>query len=100
VLGPDHPETLTARHNIAMRTKQAGDLRGAVEQLAAVYDDRVRVLGPQHPDTIITCKNLDSYRDSLTTFVLIVARGAGQKPGPRPQGRKGPERARRRRPRS
>jgi hypothetical protein len=97
-LGADHPETLTGRHNIAMWGKQAGDLRGAVEQLAAVHDDRARVLGPQHPDTIITRENLDRYRDSLTTSVLIVALGDGQKLGQRPQSREGPKSARRRRP--
>ena len=34
VLGPEHPDTLTARHNLARWTERAGDAAGARDQLA------------------------------------------------------------------
>ncbi|SOE33810.1 Tetratricopeptide repeat-containing protein [Streptomyces sp. OK228] len=53
-LGPDHPDTLAARHHLASMQVQAGDAAGAVAAFAELLDDRVRVLGPDHPDTVAT----------------------------------------------
>jgi hypothetical protein len=58
VLGPEHPETLTARHNLAYWTGTAGDAAGARDQLAALLPIRERVLGPEHPQTLSTRHNL------------------------------------------
>ena len=58
VLGPEHPNTLTARHNLAYWTGQAGDAAGARDQLAALLPIRERVLGPEHPQTLTTRHNL------------------------------------------
>jgi hypothetical protein len=46
VLGPEHPHTLTTRHNLALWTGQAGDAAGARDQYAALLPIRERVLGP------------------------------------------------------
>ena len=50
--GPEHPDTLITRDNLACWTGQAGDAAGARDQLAALLPIRERVLGPEHPDTL------------------------------------------------
>ena len=47
--GPDHPDTLTARHSLAFWTGEAGDAAGARDQFAVLLPIRERVLGPEHP---------------------------------------------------
>ena len=49
VLGPEHPDTLTTRNQLARWTGEAGDAAGARDQLAALLPIRERVLGPEHP---------------------------------------------------
>ena len=44
--------------NLASWTGEAGDASGARDQYAALLPDRVRVLGPDHPNTLITRRNL------------------------------------------
>ena len=56
--GPEHPETLAARRNLAGWTGRAGDAAGARDQYAALLPLRERVLGPEHPDTLRTRGNL------------------------------------------
>jgi hypothetical protein len=51
VLGPEHPDTLTARGNLAHCTGAAGDAAGARDQFAALLPIEERVLGPEHPET-------------------------------------------------
>ena len=58
VLGPDHPDTLTIRNNLAGAYKSAGRLAEAIELYEQVLADRVRVLGPDHPDTLTVRNNL------------------------------------------
>ena len=58
VLGPDHPDTLTTRHNQASWTGQAGDPATARDLLTALLPDLTRVLGPDHPDTRNTLRVL------------------------------------------
>ncbi|KIQ66152.1 hypothetical protein TR51_00110 [Kitasatospora griseola] len=50
--GPDDPDTLLARHNLAYWTGAAGDACSAVEAFAALVEDRHRVQGPDDPDTL------------------------------------------------
>ena len=56
--GPEHPDTLGARHDLARWTGEAGDAAGARDQLAALLPIRERVQGPEHPDTLATRHNL------------------------------------------
>ena len=51
---PDHPRTLSARHELAHWTGQAGDPAAARDQFADLLPIRERVLGPEDPETLIT----------------------------------------------
>ncbi|MGW7106547.1 tetratricopeptide repeat protein [Streptomyces xanthophaeus] len=62
VLGPDHPDTLTTRHNLAQWSGMARDPAGAAAAVAALLPDRVRVLGADHPDTLTTRNELADWR--------------------------------------
>jgi hypothetical protein len=58
VLGPEHPQALIARANLAGWTGEAGDAAGARDQLAALLPLRERVSGPEHPSTLTDRANL------------------------------------------
>jgi Tetratricopeptide repeat len=58
VLGPDHPNTMGSRNNLAAAYRAAGRAAEAIplhEQTLAAYE---RVLGPDHPDTLSSRNNL------------------------------------------
>ena len=59
-LGPDHPDTLTTRHNLANSYRSAGRIEEAIALEQAVLADRERILGPDHPNTLTTRHNLAS----------------------------------------
>ena len=61
VSGPTHPDTLTARANLARFTGEAGDPAAARDQYTALLPHREEVLGPTHPDTLITRSNLAHF---------------------------------------
>ena len=52
VSGPEDPDTLAARGNLAFWTGQAGDPASARDQYAALLPVRERVSGAEHPDTL------------------------------------------------
>ena len=54
VLGPDAPDTLTTRNNLASWLGQAGQVEAAVEQSRALLADQQRVQGPDAPGTLAT----------------------------------------------
>ena len=54
VLGPEHPDTLATRGDLAYWSGEAGDAAGARDQYAALLAVNERVLGPEHPDTLAT----------------------------------------------
>ncbi|TQM82448.1 NB-ARC domain-containing protein [Saccharothrix saharensis] len=56
--GPDHPDTLASRHNLAGAYESAGDLGRAIPLYEAVLADVERVLGPDHPSTLASRNNL------------------------------------------
>jgi tetratricopeptide (TPR) repeat protein len=58
VLGKDHPETLTSRHNLAGAYQSAGQVDQAITLYEQVLTDRRRVLGENHPDTLASRNNL------------------------------------------
>ncbi|SEO98883.1 Tetratricopeptide repeat-containing protein [Actinacidiphila rubida] len=53
-LGADHPDTLTARGDLALWRGEAGDHAGAAAAFADLLADRLRVLGADHRDTLST----------------------------------------------
>ena len=58
VLGEDHPDTLTTRHNLAYCYQEAGRTDEAIDLYENLVPDRIRVLGEDHPDTLTTRHNL------------------------------------------
>ena len=65
VLGPDHPDTLTSRNNLAVAYRDAGRTAEAITLHEQTLADRERVLGPDHPDTLTSRNNLAlAYRDA------------------------------------
>jgi hypothetical protein len=61
VLGPEHPDTLTARHELAYRTREAADLAAARDLLAELLPVSERVLGPEHSRTLAIRGNLGRW---------------------------------------
>ena len=58
VLGPDHPDTLTSRDNLAADYHDAGRFDEAISLHEQVLAASERVLGPDHPDTLQSRNNL------------------------------------------
>jgi hypothetical protein len=59
--GPEHPDTLGARSELARWTGDAGDAAAARDEFAALLPIRERVLGPEDRDTLTTRHNLAYY---------------------------------------
>ena len=62
VLGPDHPDTLGARFNLAYWRGEAGDAAGAATAFKEMLTDFLRVLGPDHRYTLAAEGNLARWR--------------------------------------
>ena len=62
ILGPDHPDTLTTRLDLAFWRGEAGNPADAVEALEDLLADRIRVLGTAHPDALITRNKIAHWR--------------------------------------
>src|ERR1051326_6239053 len=56
--GPDHPNTLGSRNNLAVAYESAGALGKAIPLYQATLADCERVLGPDHPNTLGSRNNL------------------------------------------
>ncbi|WP_460429080.1 tetratricopeptide repeat protein [Amycolatopsis oliviviridis] len=61
-LGPDHPDTLSARSYLATWRGHIGDPAGAATAYEELLADRLRVLGPDHPDTLAARSNHATWR--------------------------------------
>ncbi len=59
VQGPDHPDTLAARSEIAIEMVRRGKLAGAEAEFRDILAVRLRVQGPNHPSTLETSKVVD-----------------------------------------
>jgi hypothetical protein len=57
---PDHPDTLEARHELARMRAAQGSTTKAREELQAVLAAKIRVLGPEHPSTELTAREIES----------------------------------------
>ena len=58
MLGPEHPDTLTARANLARSYLSAGRTGEAIAIFEELVADHERLLGPEHPDTLNARANL------------------------------------------
>ena len=62
-LGPDHPNTLASRNNLAGTYRDAGRLDKAIALYEQTLEDSIRVLGTDHPSTLVSRNNLaGAYR--------------------------------------
>ena len=57
-LGPDHPNTLTSRHNLALAYQSAGHVDEAIALNEATLKQFESKLGPDHPETLRIRNNL------------------------------------------
>ena len=80
ILGPDPPDTLASRNNLAGAYESAGRLDEAITLYEQVLADRTHILGPDHPDTLATRNNLAcTYRsagrldEAITHFEEVLA---------------------------
>jgi len=65
VLGPDHPDTISARNNLARAYRATGRVADAIPLVQQTLATRERLLGADHPSTITSRNNLASaYRAS------------------------------------
>ena len=65
MLGGTHPDTLTARNNLATAYQDAGRLEEAIPLLERTLTDAEQVLGGTHPDTLGSRNNLaTAYQDA------------------------------------
>ncbi|KUM99103.1 hypothetical protein AQI95_40670 [Streptomyces yokosukanensis] len=72
-LGSEHPDTLTARHNLALSYGQAGRTHEAIALLEQVLAEREQLLGSEHPDTLTARHNLAlSHAQAGRTHEAIV----------------------------
>ncbi|SUE28942.1 Uncharacterized protein containing caspase domain [Nocardia farcinica] len=63
VLGPDHPDTLAARNNLADAYHSVGRVPETIPLYERILVDSERILGLDHPDTVAACANLaTAYR--------------------------------------
>ena len=53
-MGPDHPDILSTRHEIARMIAARGKPADAETEFRQVLDARRRLQGPDHPDTLAT----------------------------------------------
>ncbi|WP_405584380.1 tetratricopeptide repeat protein [Streptomyces sp. NBC_01190] len=61
-LGPDHPDTLNTLNNLAYWQGEAGEPAEAVQALAGLVTDYLRVLGADHPRTLTTRSNFAHWQ--------------------------------------
>ena len=65
VLGPDHPETLNVRDNLAGAYDSVGRLAEAIDAWEKLLPDCQRVLGLGHPLTKLVQKNLEAAKRKM-----------------------------------
>jgi hypothetical protein len=85
--GPEHPDTLTARHDLANWTGEAGDVAAARDQFAALLPIYERLRGPENRETLVTRGQLAQRtgeagdaadaRDQTATLLPITERALG-----------------------
>ena len=85
--GPEHPNTLDIRNNLAWWTGCAGDAVAARDQLTTLLPQYERACGPEHPSTLDIRNNLAwwtgcagtavSARDQLTILLPVQKQVSG-----------------------
>jgi hypothetical protein len=52
VFGEEHPDTLTSMWNLGLSFLEVGEVDTALRLLTQCLNNRYKVLGDQHPDTL------------------------------------------------
>jgi WD40 repeat protein/tetratricopeptide (TPR) repeat protein len=80
ILGPDHPDTLNAKHRLGFAYSQLGLHHKIIHLREDVFADRSRILGPKHADTIesecalaITCSLLGKHEAAVNYWEDVLA---------------------------
>ncbi|MGV4925046.1 tetratricopeptide repeat protein [Streptomyces sp. BHT-5-2] len=80
LLGPDHPDTLGCRHDIAVGLGRLGRLEECRTAAREVAEARTRVLGAHHPDTLASrwqhafvSGRLGRWAEALTAYQEVAA---------------------------
>ncbi|MGF6889502.1 tetratricopeptide (TPR) repeat protein [Nocardia sp. GAS34] len=80
ILGPDHPGTLQARHNLAYAHRAIGRLSKAIDLYRDVLTDRTKILGAEHPSTLATlnglayaCQLMGNLTEAIPLFKTVLA---------------------------
>ena len=73
VLGPGHPDSLTARERLAEAYLTAGQVTEALSWFRWVLAERVRVLGPDHPSAVTARRDLGHALMAAGEFTDAVA---------------------------
>lgn len=68
VLGPEHPQTLTAISNLGFLMMATGDYAGAEPLYRRALDASERVLGPEHPQTLVSVNSLGYFLSSTGDY--------------------------------
>ena len=72
VLGPDHPDTLTVRNNLAGAYDSVGRFGEAIDAWEELLPDCERVLGPDHPVTLAVRNHLALAYRSVGRFGEVI----------------------------
>ena len=72
VLGPDHPDTLASRNNLAAAYRAAGRFAEAIGLHERTLAGRERVLGPDHPATLNSRNNLATAYQEAGRFAEAI----------------------------
>ncbi|WP_169748047.1 tetratricopeptide repeat protein [Pseudonocardia acaciae] len=62
ILGPEHPDTLTAENDLGCWQGEAGDITTAINTLTSAFYQQDQFLGHDHPNTLMTRANLGHWR--------------------------------------
>jgi hypothetical protein len=73
-LGPDHPDILATRGNLAECRATAGERADALFEYRNLVAAQARILGPDHPKTLATRKTLARLRGSNSRGVAQAIR--------------------------
>ena len=68
LLGEDHPDTISALHNLAITYDNLGDYAKSKALKEQVYEKRKKKLGEDHPDTITALNNLATTYGDLGDY--------------------------------
>jgi hypothetical protein len=72
-LGADHPATVQARHMLALRPHP--DPAAGLVVWLRLFADEQRVLGPEHPTTLLSRANVAQFRWEMGDLVGAIAEG-------------------------